>query len=152
MMLRGFKIDQYERAKGIEATQQQLAVIRAQLNRLAEAAWGRPLNANSPKQLKEFFYSAMRLPEIWISQRGERKLSLNREVLEKLEVYFHARPLIALILEARDLAKKLSVLETEVSSDGRMRTSYNIGGTNTGRWSSSANAEGTGTNSAKYHH
>lgn len=146
MMLRGFKIDQYERARGIQATQEQLAVIRVQLNRLAEATWGRPLNANSPKQLKEFFYGAMRLPELWISQKGERKLSLNREVLEKLEVYFHARPLIALILEVRDLAKRLSVLQTEVSSDGRMRTSYNIGGTNTGRWSSSANAEGTGTN------
>ena len=146
MMLRGFKIDQYERARGIERTRGELEVIRGQLNRLADAVWGRPLNANSPKQLKEFFYQAMRLPEIWISQKGERKLSLNREVLEKLEVYFHARPLIALILEARDLAKKLSVLETEVSPDGRMRTSYNIGGTNTGRWSSSANAEGTGTN------
>lgn len=146
MMLRGFKIDRYEQQQGILRTREQLEVIRAQLNRLADAVWGRPLNANSPKQLKEFFYSAMRIPEVWISQKGERKLSLNREVLEKLEVYFHARPLIALILEARDLAKKLSVLETEVSPDGRMRTSYNIGGTNTGRWSSSANAEGTGTN------
>lgn len=146
MMLRGFKIDRYEQQQGILATRAQLEVIRAQLNRLADAVWGRPLNANSPKQLKEFFYGAMRLPELWISQKGERKLSLNREVLEKLEVYFHARPLIALILEARDLAKRLSVLETEVSPDGRMRTSYNIGGTTTGRWSSSANAEGTGTN------
>ncbi len=146
MMLRGFKIDRYEQQQGILRTQAQLEVIRSQLNVLAEAVWSRPLNANSPKQLKEFFYGAMRLPELWVSQKGERKLSLNREVLEKLEVYFHARPLVALILEARDLAKKLSVLQTEVSSDGRMRTSYNIGGTNTGRWSSSANAEGTGTN------
>ena len=151
MMLRGFKIDQYERAKGIERTERELTVVRAQLDLLANhvltgTAAGPGLNPNSPKQLKDFFYARMKLPEIWISQKGERKLSLNREVLEKLELYFHARPLIALILEARDLAKRLSVLKTEVSSDGRMRTSYNIGGTNTGRWSSSSNAEGTGTN------
>jgi DNA polymerase I-like protein with 3'-5' exonuclease and polymerase domains len=151
MMLRGFKIDQYERARGIEQTERELAIIRQQLDLLGNfVLTGTPngpgLNPNSPKQLKNFFYAAMKLPEVWISQKGERKLSLNREVLEKLELYFHARPIIALILEARDLAKRLSVLKTEVSPDGRMRTSYNIGGTNTGRWSSSANAEGTGTN------
>lgn len=146
MMLRGFSIDGYERARGIERTQRELIVIREQLDMLAGAVWSRPLNPNSPKQLKEFFYGAMKLPEVWTSQKGVRKLSLNRESLEKLDLYFHARPIIALILEARDLTKTLSVLETEISHDGRMRTSYNIGGTNTGRWSSSSDVTGTGTN------
>lgn len=146
MMLRGFKIDQYERYKGIEATRVERDLIRAQLDEIAEVIWNKGLNPGSYKQMKEFFYGALHLPEQWTSKHGEKKLSLDRETLEKLEKYFHARPLIALILEARDLAKQLSVLETEISQDGRMRTSYNIGGTNTGRWSSSANAEGTGTN------
>jgi DNA polymerase I len=146
MMLRGFKIDQFARYAGIEKTKAESLVIRAQLDELAECIWGRGLNPQSPKQLKEFFYGALRLPEIWISQHGERKLSLNREVLERLEQYFHARPIIALITEARDLAKRLSVLETEISHDGRMRTNYNIGGTNTGRWSSSSDVTGAGTN------
>ena len=146
MMLRGFKIDGFERQRGIANTRSELAIIREQLDILATAIWDRGLNPNSPKQLKEFFYSRMRLPEIWTSQKGERKLSLNREALEKLDVYLHARPIIALILEARDLTKRLSVLETEVSHDDRMRTSYNIGGTNTGRWSSSSDVTGTGTN------
>jgi DNA polymerase-1 len=146
MMLRGFLIDDFERARGIAHTRSEYALLRSQLDELANAVWSAGLNPQSPKQLKAFFYERMRLPEQWISVKGERKLSLNREVLEKLEIYLHARPIIALILEARTLRKRLSVLETEVSHDGRMRTSYNIAGTNTGRWSSSSDVTGIGTN------
>jgi len=146
MMLRGFKIDGFERARGIAAKRSEREALQVQLDEIAHAVWDRGLNPNSPKQLKEFFYSRMRLPEVWISQKGERKLSTNREALEKLDLYFHARPLIALILDIRELTKLLSVLETEVSRDGRMRTSYNIGGTSVGRWSSSSDVTGVGTN------
>lgn len=146
MMLRGFKIDEFERARGIADTRREYVVIRDQLDTLANAVWGEGLNPGSYKKLKEFFYDAMRLPEIWINQKGERKLSLNREALEKLDIYLHARPIIALILEARNLRKRLGVLETEVSRDGRMRTSYNIAGTNELRWSSSSDVTGVGTN------
>jgi DNA polymerase I-like protein with 3'-5' exonuclease and polymerase domains len=146
MMLRGFKIDQYARYEGIEKTKAESQIIRAQLDELAESLWGKGLNPGSHKQLKEFFYGALRLPPVVTSIHGEKKTSLNRESLEKLEQYFHARPIVALIIEARDLAKRLSVLETEISPDGRMRTSYNIGGTNTGRWSSSSDVTGAGTN------
>jgi DNA polymerase-1 len=146
MMLRGFKIDQYARYEGISQTKAELEIIRGQLDELAECVWGKGLNAQSPKQLKDFFFGAMKLPEVVISEHGEKRVSTNREALERLEQYFHARPLVALITEARDLAKRLSVLETEISSDGRMRTSYNIGGTSTGRWSSSGDVTGQGTN------
>jgi DNA polymerase I-like protein with 3'-5' exonuclease and polymerase domains len=146
MMLRGFLIDGFEQHRGIARTREELEIIEGQLQVLASAVWGDGLNPRSHKQLKEFFYGAMRLPEVWLSFKGERKLSLNREALEKLDLYLHARPFIALINEARDLTKRLSMLTTEVSHDGRMRTSYNIGGTNTGRWSSSSDVTGTGTN------
>lgn len=146
MMLRGFAIDEYERAKGIAAIRQDLSILDSILTEYALAAWGKPLNPRSPLQLQSFFYGHMGLPEKWISQKGIRKLSMNREVLEHLEVYFHARPIIATIFKIRELSKRLEVLETEVDPDHRMRTSYNIAGTETGRWSSSSNAFGTGTN------
>jgi DNA polymerase I len=146
MMLRGFLIDGFEQHKGIAQTREELRVIEGQLQVLAYAVWDAGLNPRSPKQLKEFFYQVMRLPEVWTSIKGERVLSLNREALEKLDLYLHARPIIALILEARNLTKRLSMLTTEISHDGRMRTSYNIGGTNTGRWSSSSDVTGSGTN------
>ncbi len=146
IMLRGFCIDETERQTGIRRLKAQLVVLDGILQTLAHAVWDKPLNPRSPKQLIDFFYGCMKLPEIWTSKKGVKKLSLDRDTLEKLEVYFHARPIISTILAYRDVAKQLSVLETEVSSDGRLRTSYNIAGTETGRLSSSGSADGTGSN------
>lgn len=146
MMMRGFRVDEYERQAAIHDIRALVAKLNSQLQMLAGAVWDKELNPRSPKQLLKFFYGKMKLPEIWSSQKGVRKLSMNMETLEKLEVYLHARPIIAHILRIRELSKMLSVLETEIDSDFRMRTSYNIGGTESGRFSSSANAFGTGTN------
>jgi DNA polymerase-1 len=146
MMTRGFLIDGYERQKGIENLSNEIVRLTHLLDRLADAVWDKPLKANSPKMLQDFFFKHMRIPEIWTSKKGERKLSMDREALEKLDNYYHARPLVATILAIRDATKQLSVLKTEVDPDGRMRTSYNVAGTETGRFSSSTNAFGTGTN------
>jgi DNA polymerase I-like protein with 3'-5' exonuclease and polymerase domains len=88
----------------------------------------------------------MRIPEMHISDKGQRRVSVNREVLERLDSYMYARPFINLILTIRELSKQLEVFETEIDPDGRFRTSYNIAGTSTGRPSSSSNAFGTGSN------
>ena len=146
MMLRGFRIDQSARVEGIHFLKKEIDFLDKILQRYAFAVWAKPLNPRSPKQLIDFFYGALKLPEQWTSMKGQRKLSTNRESLEKLELYFYARPIIATILAIRDSGKRLSVLETDIDSDGRMRTSYNIAGTETGRWSSSANSTGGGTN------
>jgi DNA polymerase-1 len=45
-----------------------------------------------------------------------------------------------------ELQKKIGVLKTEIDHDGRIRTSYNIAGTSTGRFSSSFSEFGTGGN------
>ena len=146
MMLRGFLVDQFERQRAAEDLRAKLTTLESLLTRLANAVWDRPLNPRSQKQLQEFFYGCMNIPEIWTSKRGKKILSMDRETLEKLEVYFHARPIVATILSFRDLAKKLDVLETQIDPDGRMRTALNIGGTETGRFSSSKSPLGTGAN------
>lgn len=147
IMQRGFRVDQFARSEGCRDLTGRIAALQETLNEFAQACWGRPLNPRSPDQLKKFFYSELGLPEVRISQKGERKVSTNREALEKLEEsYLHARPIISCILAIRDLGKQLSVLDTEIDSDGRFRTSYNIAGTETGRPSSSSNAFGTGGN------
>jgi DNA polymerase I-like protein with 3'-5' exonuclease and polymerase domains len=72
---------------------------------------------------------------------------MDRETLERLEqLDKFASPIINTILFLRDLNKTLQVLETEVDFDWRWRCSYNIGGTTTGRWSSSKSPLGTGNN------
>lgn len=146
MMLRGFAIDELARSAATAALREEILHLQSMLDEFAMAFWDRPLNARSIKQLKEFFYGAMRIPEVTLSFKGQRRVSVNREALEKIEVYYHARIFVSLIMAIRDTAKRLEVLETEIDSDRRMRTSYNIAGTESERWSSSSNAFGTGTN------
>lgn len=146
IMQRGFAVDQMARHQAAVELRKRIDSLSATLNEFAVAVWKKTINPRSPTQLKEFFYKAMSLPEIWLSFKGERKLSTNREALEKLEKYLYARPFVNCILTIRDLAKQLEVFETEIDSDGRFRASYNIAGTETGRPSSSENAFGTGGN------
>ena len=147
LMTRGIRVDEYGRRVAIQELRQQKQVLEQQLDRLAAVMWDQPLNPRSPKQLQEFLYGRLRLGEIWVSQKGVRRISTNREALEKLyDQYLYARPFINHILAIRDLAKQLEVFESEIDADGRFRASYNIAGTETGRPSSSENAFGTGRN------
>lgn len=146
IMSRGFLVDQTSRQKASDELGERITSLLIMLNEQAQAIWGRPLNPRSPAQLKDFFYTHLRLPEVWIPVRGEKKLSTSREALEKLEVYLHARSIIACILAIRDLAKQREIFDFAIDPDRRFRASYNIAGTETGRPSSSENAFGTGRN------
>jgi DNA polymerase-1 len=101
----------------------------------------------SDMQLKELFYKVMGLPPIYKrNAAGERVLTVERDALEKIGMYFHAGPIVKHILALRDLQKKMAFLSTSVDTDGRLRTSFNIAGTTTGRLASSYSDFGTGTN------
>ena len=146
IMLRGFLVDHMERHLAAADLRKSIAELRDLLDRFARAIWDKPLNPNSPQQLKAFLYGAMHLPEVWLNFKGERKVSTNREALEKCSAYIHALPVVNTILAIRDLKKQLNTFETEIDSDGRFRASYNVAGTESGRPSSSENAYGTGGN------
>lgn len=142
MSMRGVLIDQHERFKLIDHYQKQLTQLEGQLNRILSEGVGVDLNWRSPIQLKDLFYHVMQIPEV----RKQGKVTVDRDALEKLDNYFYAGPIVKHLLTMRDISKKIGVLKTSVDSDGRMRTSYNIAGTTTGRFSSSFSTEGTGTN------
>lgn len=147
MMCRGFAVNESARRIEADNLRRRITHLDSILQQIAHVIWDRPLNPRSHSQLQDFFYRHMRFPEIWISQKGERKLSTNREVLEKLyDRYLYARPIVSCILSIRDLHKQLERLTDDIDPDGRFRTSYNIAGTETGRPSSSENAFGTGGN------
>lgn len=146
MMLRGISIDEIPRREQIERIAQTVARLQTYLDQLAMAVWGIGLNPNSSKQLLAFFYSVLKVKPQYKFYKGKRTQTCNREALEKLQIYFHARPFCKLILALRDQLKLRTVLLSGVDSDGRIRASYNVAGTETGRWSSSENAFGTGTN------
>ena len=146
MMLRGFRIDPGARELGLIQAKKDLERLFFIINTLAQSVWGKDLNPNSGHQLKDFFYNYLGIEPIkqWI--KGELKYPMDRKVIEKIEDYFQARPIASCILAARDLEKQIQVLETEVDPDWRMRTSYNIGGTKSARFSSSKSPTGSGGN------
>ena len=146
IMQRGFAVDQLSRRHEASKLHERRNHLQLVLNEFAEAVWDRPLNPRSPSQLQDFFYGAMRLPEVRIRQKGISKISTNREALEKLSDYMHAAPFVNIILLIREIGKQLDVFEMGIDADGRFRASYNIAGTETGRPSSSENAHGTGGN------
>lgn len=147
MMLRGIRVDPAARQLAIDQYAKAITRCQWMLDRLAAAIWNEGLNPNSPPQLKAFFYDHLGIPPQYIFEKGERRITTNADALEYIkDHYFVAVPFVTLISALRDFKKTRSVLISGVDLDGRMRTSYNVGGTNSGRWSSSKNAFGGGTN------
>lgn len=147
MKLRGVLVDQNQRLKTIAAYERDLNILKSNLERIFAKGIGRSFNWNSPAQMKELFYEILALPPIKKrNTKGQYTLTVDRNALEALDAYFIAQPIVSHILGLRDIAKKVSVLKTDIDPDGRMRTSYNIGGTTTGRFSSSLSDFGTGGN------
>lgn len=147
MMLRGVLIDEYERQVGIKKMKAEMAHVEVIWHQYCEEAFGRRVNIRSNPQLQVLFYEWMKLPVQFKRRKdGTKSPSVDRGSLEKLYLYLYARPFIECIWAYSDSKKRLNVLETEVDADGRMRTSYNVAGTETGRWSSSSNSTGGGTN------
>jgi len=148
MMRRGLRVDEDQRQGMIKHLDTLTSRLTMNLNSIAFAVWGKGLNSKSPKQVSEFFYDVLKLPEQRKRDKssGERKRTTDRDALETLGNYFEAQPIVSHILKIRELSKLASTLRSDVSPDGRMRCSFNIAGTETGRFSSSSDAFDAGTN------
>lgn len=148
MMLRGIRVDMGARSRLLSEMENQISDLQSWLDAMATEVWGRGLNYNSPKQLTTFFYKVLRIPPILATDKQTRrkKPTCNREALEKLQAYFYARPFALTIMTLREIKKRIDVLRAGVDEDQRFRSNYNVAGTETGRWSSSANAFGSGGN------
>jgi DNA polymerase I-like protein with 3'-5' exonuclease and polymerase domains len=139
----GGMVKQVKKGKGKWVVVDENAVLQ----KFAKAVWGKPLNYHSDKQLKEFFYDALAIPPIVVVKKGERKISCDREALEKMaKNYVRAVPLCSAIIRLRDLEKQRDVFVRGLDPRGRWLASFNIGGTETGRWSSADHPLGYGAN------
>ena len=140
MRLRGVNIDIDRRDAVIEEYADTIDRLEAQLTRIVGEGldvWG--WSWTSLKDLRYIFFDVLGIP------RGARG-SVDEKALNRIRGYFVAKPIVSHVLAMRELQKKIQVLRTEIDRDGRIRTSYNIAGTNTGRLSSSFSEFGTGTN------
>jgi len=147
MNMHGILVDQARKSEVLESYRQDLRRLESQFKRMVRETFDLEINWRSNAQLMNLFYSIMQIPPIRKrNTEGQYTSTIDRDALEKLDAYFYARPLLSHILALRDIGKKVGVLETNIDPDGRMRTSYNIGGTVTGRLSSSLGDFGYGTN------
>lgn len=143
MRLRGVLVDQQRKAEVVDELFTKLDVLERQLDRIVLEGCGLPhFNWRSTADLRNLFYDRLRIPPI----KKQGRITVDASALEKLEAYLVAKPIVSHMLAMREIAKKISVLQTEIDPDGRIRTSYNIAGTNTGRFSSSFSEFGTGGN------
>jgi DNA polymerase-1 len=143
MGLRGILVDQKRKNEVLDLYFDQLEQLEANLERIVLDGVGLPgFNWRSTADLRSLFYDYLRIPTFTKNGRP----TVDRIALEKMEAYIIARPIVRHMKAMRDLGKKISFLKTGIDPDGRMRTSYNIAGTSTGRFSSSYSEFGTGTN------
>jgi len=143
MRLRGVLVDKERRAMVLDEYISILDGLETQLERIVREGVGMiGFNWRSNDQLKELFYDRLGIPPM----RKQGRVTVDRGALERMEGYLIARPIIAHLEAMRDIGKKIGVLNTDIDKDGRIRSSYNIGGTNTGRLSSSLSEFGTGGN------
>lgn len=155
MTITGVLVDESQRRKVLDIYRADIDRLDAQLTEIVRDGIGFTNAVNVGKQkwwrsldkLKNLLYDVIGLPPV--RKRNANGLSVptvNREALEKLSDYFIAEPIINHLLALRDLDKKRGFLETGIDPDGRMRSNFNIAGTNTGRLASSFSDYGTGTN------
>lgn len=148
MNMRGVLINQNRRREVIKDFEEKQAKLRASLQRIVHEVFGLAnFNAGSPAQCKNLLYDVMGLPvQRKRNANGVFAPSTDRTALENLGIYFIAEPILNHILALRDLTKSLGFLRTPLDTDGRLRTTFNIAGTVTGRFASSADDFDVGTN------
>jgi len=140
MQRRGIKIDLDKRAK----TDEVLSKSEVELLERLQKAVGHELNPSSPKQIKDFLYEELKLPPQ--IKRSTGKLTADEGAITELAKKY-PNPIFDLILEIRGIRKMLSTyIRAPLDEDGRIRCSYVITGTETGRLSSRESVYGSGTN------
>lgn len=110
---------------------------------LLDNAVGHELNVSAPKQMMAFLYDELGLEKQYNRKTG--KITADEDALNKL-ARKNPSPLFKLILGIRGDSKLLSTwIGAPLGKDERLRTSYLIAGTLTGRLSSKKHLDGTGT-------
>ncbi len=126
----GFRVDGRELARFGEMLSGQIAALES---RIYEAA-GAPFNINSPKQLGKVLFEDLQLPH---GKKTKTGWSTNAEVLEKLR---RQHPMVDDVLQYRQYSKLKSTyadgLLKVLDPDSRIRTSFQMTVTATGRLSS----------------
>lgn len=135
----GIKVDLPRRA----AIRKQLEEEIDNFQNFLDAGAGKPINVSSP-DVKWLLYDKLKLPKK--INKKTRAVTADKDAIIAL-AKSHPDPLLHTVLEIRQRRKLIETyLDAAVDSDGRMRCSFDITGTRSGRLSSRASIYGSGTN------
>jgi uracil-DNA glycosylase family 4 len=130
-----------------------------------KAVIGKDINLASPKQVQEFLYTELKLP---LQTKRTGQVTTDEDALVKLVGHCKSELLkytselkqnewtkklavCKIILIIRGLFKLLSsYINLEASPDGKVRSTWKVAATETGRWSASLYVDGTGVNSQTF--
>ena len=144
-MARGVRVDLQVRAEFALELMQGVHEREAWMREII----GYDLNIKSPKQMQEFFYVELGQP-VHTQRKSDGTVSVttNDEALHKIAAREPIlRPITRKVSELRSLGVFHSTfVQAPLSPDGRLRTSFNIAGTDTYRFASSKDAFGHGLN------
>ncbi len=130
MELAGCRVDKGALVSFGEMLAERIGALEAAIYDMA----GETFNINSPKQLGEILFGKLGLPH---GKKTKTGWSTNADVLEKLR---HEAPVVSAVLEYRQFTKLKSTyaegLLKAIDPDGRIRTSFQMTVTATGRLSS----------------
>jgi len=144
-MTKGMKVDEERLQKTKIEVEGKIEAKRAELTEVV----GYELNPLSPKQCQEHFYIRKGLKP-YISRKTGNPTTDDKALAR---IFRRTRlPEAKLCQEIRSLEKLHGTyLEVDVDKDGRIRSSWNPRGTNTGRLSSSETITGSGMNFQNLH-
>ena len=142
MMIRGVRLDKEAQALLSMSLQDEVASREAWMH----SVLGQVLNINSPLQMKDFFYRQMGQKEV--ISRKTKSVTCDDEALHKIA---HREPILLPVTRKVSELRSLGVfhstfVQAATDVDGRIRTSFNVCGTETYRFSSTKNAFGSGLN------
>ena len=138
----GVRVDDSQRKKLIVKYQPKLDEIVQTISLIAEEH----INILSPAQVGRFIYDVLKCPkQTHTTDAGKITYSTDEDSIEELYVNRvtneSIRKLLKELIVGRKIAKIIQFLESPISPDGRMRTSYKLHGTKTGRTSAGKSIE-----------
>ena len=141
---RGFNIDNSLKRELHQQLYEAINKLEEQWRIIADAE----ISSSSPLQLAHFLYKDLGLEVPKVTKASANGMPTSEEAMVALiEQYPLLTPVLQVLLDVRSLRVfQKTFIEAKTSTDGKMRTTYNIDGTDTFRFSSRKLPDDTGAN------
>ncbi len=142
---RGIPIDLKEQKRQVDRLQGEWETNLSQLHKVV----GFELNPNSHPQVKELLYEKWGLPIVYKKERGrltDKPTSDEKALVSLRNKFPKYAETINLIINSRKTRKLKTWAATPTEPDGTWITTFNVAGTESGRWSSSSDIYDRGVN------